>query len=79
MRRAAGKIAEKGGTLVYSTCSVLMEEDGEQALRFAKATGAALVPISAPDGAPTLPSPAGTVCICPDARYEGFFLAKFQK
>lgn len=70
------RLLKKGGTLVYSTCSVLREEnDGaaEEAIR----RGAKLVPLEFPEGLPRLPSMEGTVCVCPNEHYEGFYVAKF--
>lgn len=77
--RKAFRLLKKGGTLVYSTCSVLPEENGLQALRFARETGAELLPCVPFEGVPLLPSPEGTLAVCPDALYEGFFVAKFKK
>ena len=70
------RLLKKGGTLVYSTCSVLREEnDGaaEEAIR----RGAKLVPLEIPEEIPRLPSMEGTVCVCPNEHYEGFYVAKF--
>lgn len=70
------RLLRKGGTLLYSTCSVLPEEDGhiaEHALR----RGAKLLPVELPAQIPALPSPQGTACVCPSGLYEGFFLAMF--
>ena len=70
------RLLKKGGTLVYSTCSVLREEnDGaaEEAIR----RGAKLVPPEIPEEIPRLPSMEGTVCVCPNEYYEGFYVAKF--
>lgn len=72
------KLLKKGGTLLYSTCSVLEEENGG-AVRRALRAGARLVPVELPSEIPTLPSPEGTACVCPSALYEGFFLAMFTK
>ena len=41
-----------------------------------------IVPLDGGDfpGMPLLPTAlAGTLCICPDALYEGFFVAKIRK
>ena len=43
---------------------------------------AALLPIdgAAFEGVPRLPvTLEGTLCVCPDERYEGFFVARLQK
>ncbi len=77
--KKAFTLLKKGGTLVYSTCSVLPAEDGDLVLRFLRETGATLVPIAPFEGIPLLPSPSGTVCVCPSELYEGFFIAKFTK
>ena len=70
------KLLKKGGVLLYSTCSVLNEENGQIIAR-AQRTGAEMIPVDLPAEIPRLPSPEGTACICPDALYEGFFLSMF--
>ena len=74
--KKAFELLKPGGTLVYSTCSVLREEN-EEAISSLK--GARLVPISPPEGVPLLPSAEGTLCVRPDGLFEGFFVAKLQK
>ena len=71
-------LLKDGGVLLYSTCSVLKEEN-EEAVAFALSEGAALLPLKPLAGLPLLPSPAGTVTVCPDETFEGFFLAMLQK
>lgn len=70
------RLLKKGGTLVYSTCSVCPEENGEVVLRALKNAGGELQKLSVPEGIPTLPSPEGTFTVCPSELYEGFFVAK---
>ena len=72
------RLLKKGGTLVYSTCSVLPQEN-EEVVAQAEREGGELVPVQAFPALPLLPSAAGTVCVCPTPRYEGFFLAKIVK
>ena len=74
--KKAFELLKPGGTLVYSTCSVLREEN-EEAISSLK--GARLVPIEAPKGVPLLPSAEGTLCVRPDGLFEGFFVAKLLK
>ncbi len=76
--KKAAKLLKKGGELVYSTCSVLRKEN-EEALFALAGTGLMPVPLEPFGGLPLLPSAEGTVCVCPDALYEGFFVAKFKK
>jgi len=71
-----------GCEMVYSTCSILERENEEIVRRAMKKTGAQLVPIdtSAFPGVPLLPvTLPGTMCVCPDAQYEGFFVAKLRR
>lgn len=75
------KLLKPGHELVYSTRSVLRQEN-EDVVRGAMKKGAELVPIdmAAFPGVPLLPTTIpGTMCVCPDAQYEGFFVAKLRK
>ncbi len=79
-------LLKPGGTLVYSTCSVLADENErivEGALVRAKKKGAyrlKAVEIPGADDLPRLPtSLEGTLCVCPTDRYEGFFVAKIER
>ncbi len=72
------KLLKKGGILLYSTCSLLKEEN-EEAVESALSAGATLVPLSPPEGIPLLTGRAGTLTVCPDGRFEGFFLAMLRK
>ncbi len=73
------RLLKKGGTLVYSTCSVCPEENGAVVLRALKAAGGSLQQIAEPEGIPTLPSLTGTITVCPNELYEGFFVAKIVR
>lgn len=74
-------VLKTGGTLLYSTCSIFREENEEAVRHLLKNPKAELLPLSSimPD-ADLLPnSLPGTLTICPDARYEGFFIAAIRK
>ena len=77
LKKAVG-LLKKGGTLVYSTCSILREEN-ERVLERVLSGGVELVPIAPDPDLPLLPSMAGTVCVKPTSLFEGFFLAKLKK
>ncbi len=79
--RKALRLLKKGGTLVYSTCSVLKQENEELVERCLSGSGCSLVPVGE-DFAPEIPrlaGGAGCVTVCPSERFEGFFLAKIAK
>ena len=76
------RLLKPGHELVYSTCSVLKEENEEVVAAALKKGGVQLVPIdtAAFDGVPLLPTDMpGVMCVCPDEWYEGFFVAKMKK
>lgn len=79
-----------GGELVYSTCSILPEENGEQlraALRSKRHRGCEIVPLKldgawldGPYGLPLLPEDEpGTLTVAPTRAFEGFFVAKIRR
>ena len=76
------------GTLVYSTCSILPDENGRQVEKaLARHADCRIVPIESIGGMPiaqapfeTLPGgPEGTLTVCPSRLYEGFYIAKLKK
>lgn len=74
-------LLKKGGTLLYSTCSLLKEENEEMLTTVLEHSDARLVPLDAPflQSLPRLSGREGTVTVCPDSLFEGFFLAKIVK
>ena len=79
--KKAIKILKSGKEMVYSTCSILKEEN-EDIIRKVLNEGIEIVPIEF-DGKETLPQLSttikGTLCICPTKYYEGFFIAKLRR
>lgn len=93
-------LLKPGGTLVYSTCSILACENedivraalkkaakrGSYTLEPVSIPGANLVPAEQlaaalhPADLPILPTTLeGTLCVCPTALFEGFFIAKIKR
>ena len=67
---------------IYSTCSILKEENEEVLKEVLKKGNVELVPIDKESfgDIPLLPvSIEGTICVCPTELYEGFFVAKLIK
>lgn len=78
--RKALKILKNGGEMIYSTCSILTQENEEVLRKVVQKSGAEIVPIEPLDGVPMLPTRInGTLCVCPTELYEGFFVAKIRK
>lgn len=73
-------LLKKGGVLVYSTCSVLREENEDLLRRVLPSAGGSLSPLP-PELFAGVPVARGEGCmtVFPDALYEGFFLAKIVK
>lgn len=78
--KKALKILKKGGELVYSTCSILEQENERVLRKVVQKSSAEIVPIEPLDGVPMLSTRInGTLCVCPTELYEGFFVAKIRK
>ena len=81
LKKAIG-LLKKGGTLVYSTCSILKEENEEIVEAAIQGSKVEIVPIELPgtEQLPLLPvTLPGTLCVRPTEEYEGFFVAKMIK
>ncbi len=77
--RKALKILKPGGEIVYSTCSILKQENEKVLERVLAKGNAQIEPITVQD-IEVLPSKiAGTITVCPTENYEGFFVAKIKK
>lgn len=75
------KLLRPGHEMIYSTCSVL-EQENEQVLRHVLAKDVQVVPLNLEpfEDVPRLPvSIPGTLCVCPTELYEGFFVAKLRR
>lgn len=76
------RLLRKGGEMIYSTCSVLAQENEDIVRRALKKGNCEVVPLdlSAFGAVPQLPvSIPGTLCVMPDALHEGFFVAKLRR
>ena len=68
--------------MVYSTCSIISRENEEILKKVLNKTNTKIVPIEIEgiEQIPRLPtSIEGTICVKPNKRYEGFFVAKIIK
>lgn len=80
--KKAIKILKPGHEMVYSTCSILTKENEEIIEKALKGTNAEIVPINMAEmeDIPLLPTKTvGTLCVCPNRYYDGFFVAKIRK
>ena len=80
--KKAVKILKVNGELIYSTCSVLKEENEKVVEEILKLGTIEIVPINEKEfeDVPLLPvSIQGTICVSPTDLYEGFFVAKLIK
>ena len=74
------KVLKKGGEMIYSTCSIISQENENVLKRVLAKTNAEIIPIEVAEEIPVLPVQIkGTVCVCPTELYEGFFVAKIRK
>ena len=78
----ASKIIKSGGEIIYSTCSILKDENENIVSLLLNNNDFEIVPldenifINIPKLPVTIP---GTICVCPNELYEGFYLAKIKK
>ena len=80
--KKALKLLKSGHEMVYSTCSILKEENEVLLKRVLKSAGGELVPIGEEwtKELPLLPNAMpGTLLVGPDELFEGFFVAKIRK
>lgn len=69
-----------GSELIYSTCSILKEENDKQILELANKGLVEVSPLNiSVSDIPKLPSLKNTLCICPTELYEGFYVARLKK
>lgn len=78
--KKALKILKLGGEMIYSTCSILAQENENILKKVLQNSIAEIVPIECMEGIPVLPtSIEGVLCVMPTDLYEGFFVAKIKK
>ncbi|WP_300855379.1 RsmB/NOP family class I SAM-dependent RNA methyltransferase [uncultured Clostridium sp.] len=75
-------VLKPGKEMIYSTCSILSCENEEILNKVIKKKKIEILPIefNGKEKLPLLPTKIkGTLCVCPNQLYEGFFLAKIRK
>ena len=80
--KKALKILKPGHEMVYSTCSILKEENEDIVNKVLREIKAEIVPIDfeGVEQLPLLPvSLNGTICVMPTEKYEGFYIAKIRR
>ena len=80
--KKAVQILKPGQDMVYSTCSILAEENEDIVMKALKSEKAEIVPIDfiGMEEIEKLPVKIdGTLCVMPNRFYEGFFVAKIKK
>ena len=80
--KKAIKVLKKGSEMVYSTCSILQEENENIIENVLKENRVEIVDIDFKgiEDLPKLPTRIkGTLCVAPTKDYEGFFVAKLKK
>ena len=80
--RKALKILKSGHEMIYSTCSILQEENEDILEKVLKEFNSEIIPIEINkiEDIPILPTKIkGTLCVCPNKYYEGFFVVKIRK
>lgn len=82
MLQKALRLLKPGHEMVYSTCSILRMENEDVLTRCMAKANVEIVPIRHEllENVPQLPvAIPGTLCVCPDEKHEGFFVAKLRK
>ena len=71
----------KSSKIVYSTCSVLKDENEKVVQTILNKSNFEIVPIDMDlTGIPVIPTTIeGTLCVCPTELYEGFYVAKLKR
>ncbi len=77
--KRALKLLKKGSVMVYSTCSVLKEENEGVLEKVLKEGNFELLPLELPFPVPRLSSMKNTLLVPPDGEFEGFFCALIKK
>lgn len=80
--KKASKIIKLGGEIIYSTCSILKEENEDIVNSVLQDGCFKIVPIDEElfQEVPKLPvNIKGTMCVCPSELYEGFYVAKIKR
>lgn len=78
--KKAIKLVKPNGIIIYSTCSILKEENEEVLKEVLKEGNVELLPIELSKDLPLLPvTLENTLCICPTEIHEGFFVAKLKR
>lgn len=80
--KKALKILKPGHEMIYSTCSILAKENEDILNKALNGINAEIIPIKLKgiEEIPMLPTKLdGTICVCPNKYYEGFFVAKIKK
>lgn len=80
--KKAIRIVKRDGEIIYSTCSILKEENEMVLKEVLSKNNVQIVPIETKEFEviPLLPVDIeGTICVCPTDLYEGFFVAKLKK
>lgn len=80
--KKALKILKPGHEMIYSTCSILAKENEDILNKALKGANAEIEPIKfhGMEEIPLLPTKIqGTICVCPNKYYDGFFIAKIRK
>lgn len=78
----AVSVLKSGHEMIYSTCSILEEENENNIRKILSSNNVEIVPINTESlgEIPLLPTKIeGTLCVCPNNLFEGFFVAKLKK